>query len=140
MNILSLDIGTKRIGIAKGNSRFKIANPLTTLNRTNLKNDLIFIKNIILENNIELIILGLPMTLSGKEEHSARYVRKFAKDIQKVIDISIEFWDERFSSVSAERVLIKGNVSRQNRKGKVDKVAATIILQNYLDSLEFKNL
>jgi len=137
MNILALDVGTKRIGIAKANSRLKIANPLTTIHRTKLKDDIKEINILINEYNIERLVVGLPKTLSGKEEHSARYVRKFISEILKTVNIDVKFWDERFSSVSAERILIQGNVSRQKRKGKVDKLAATIILQNYLDALSF---
>ena len=76
------------------------------------------------------------MTLSGKEEHSAKYVRKFGDLLASELNIEVLYWDERFSSVSAERVLIQGGVSRQKRKGKVDQIAATIFLQNYLDYLE----
>jgi len=137
MNILALDIGTKRIGVAKASTTLKIANPVTTINRTNLKDDLKLIKSLIDEFSIGKIILGLPKTLSGREEHSARYVRKFGNEIITKLDIEVDYWDERFSSVSAEKILIQGNISRQKRKGKVDLVAATIILQNYLDSLNF---
>ncbi len=137
MNILALDIGTKRIGVAKASTTLKIANPVTTINRTNLKDDLKIIKSLIDEFSIGKVILGLPKTLSGREEHSARYVRKFGNEISSKLNIEIDYWDERFSSISAEKILIQGNVSRQKRKGKVDIIAATIILQNYLDSLNF---
>ncbi len=135
MKILALDIGTKRIGVAKASTLLKIATPITTINRENLEKDIEVIKNLVLEHQINQILLGLPITLSGKEEHSAKYVRKFGELINKVTNLEIIYWDERFSSVSAERVLIQGGVSRQKRKGKIDQIAATIFLQNYLDSL-----
>jgi len=139
MKILALDIGTKRIGVAKANTILAIATPLTTITRDKDKSDLDVIKEVkilVEENSIGEILLGLPMTLSGKEEHSAKYVRKFGDLLKETLGIEVIYWDERFSSVSAERILIQGGVSRQKRKGKVDKVAATIFLQNYLDYLK----
>jgi putative Holliday junction resolvase len=138
MKILALDIGTKRIGVAKANTIISIAMPLTTINRTD-ENDLInAIAELIKANETDKLLLGLPITLSGREEHSAKSVRKLGTIIEEKLNIEVLYWDERLSSVSAERILIEGGVSRQGRKGKVDKIAATIFLQNYLDYLKNK--
>ena len=138
MKILALDIGTKRIGIAKASTVLSIAMPLTLINRSESDSDLDIIKKIkkiIEENTIDEILLGLPVTLSGKEEHFAKYVRKFGNLIETELKINIVYWDERLSSVSAEKILTQGRVSRKKRKENVDKIAATIFLQNYLDFL-----
>ncbi len=135
MNILALDIGTKRIGVARSGF-IKIATPVKIIHRTNLEDDLEEISKLVKTYSIDKILLGLPLTLEGKEEHSANYVKKMGKKIEEYTKIEVIYFDERFSSVSAEQVLIKANVSRQKRKKNVDKLAATIILQNYLDRLE----
>jgi len=136
LRILALDIGTKRIGVAKANTIISVATPLTTIHRTNNENDFDIIKNLIKENQIGKILLGLPLTLTGREEHFAKYVREFGSLLEEKFNIEIVYWDERLSSVSAEKILTIGKVSKRTRKENVDRIAATIFLQNYLDYLK----
>ena len=135
MKILALDIGTKRIGVAKANTIISVATPVTTINRTNEEEDFKKIKNLVIEHGIDKILLGLPLNLNGREEHFAKYVRKFGDKLKQTLDIDIIYWDERLSSVSAERILTMGKVSKKTRKNNVDRIAATIFLQNYIDYL-----
>jgi putative Holliday junction resolvase len=136
MRILALDIGTKRIGVAKANTIISVATPTTTIHRTNIESDLNIIEKLIKENLIDKILLGLPLTLRGKEEYFAKYVREFGTILEERFKIEIIYWDERLSSVSAEKILTMGKVSKRTRKANVDRIAATIFLQNYLDYLK----
>ncbi len=136
MRILALDIGTKRIGVAKANTVISVATPVTTIHRTNTDDDFSKIENLIKENMIDKLLLGLPLTLTGREEHFAKYVREFGTILEEKFKIEVIYWDERLSSVSAEKILTMGKVSRRTRKENVDRIAATIFLQNYLDYLK----
>ena len=116
-----------------------IASPLEVLKRTNsINNDAKYVVNLINQNNVELLVIGLPLKLDGTESESTIMAKEFAEKIAKFSGVKIEFQDERLSTVSAERILLEGNVRREKRKGVVDKIAATIILQNYLDRLAYK--
>jgi putative Holliday junction resolvase len=136
MKILALDIGTKRIGVAKANTLISVAMPVKVINRETEEKDLKEIEDILTEYQIDKILLGLPINLNGKEEHFAKYVRKFGDILKKKFNKEIIYWDERLSSVSAERALNEGRIYGKKRKNKVDKIAATIFLQNYLDYLQ----
>ena len=133
--IMALDVGNVRIGIAVSDLMGIIANPLETYTRKgNLAVDAEYIANLAKQKEISLFISGLPLSLSGGENEQTLKTREFIEELQKHTDIPVKFLDERFTTLSAERVLIQGNVRRENRKKVIDKVAATIILQNYLDS------
>ena len=133
--IMSLDVGDVRIGIAVSDLMGVIANPLETYTRKgNLEVDAKYIVDLAKSKEVSLFISGLPLSLSGGENEQTLKTREFIEELQKHTDIPVKFLDERFTTLSAERVLIQGNVRRENRKKVIDKVAATIILQNYLDS------
>ena len=133
--IMALDVGNVRIGIAVSDLMGIIANPLETYTRKgNLTVDAEYIANLAKQKEVSLFISGLPLSLSGGENEQTLKTREFIEELQKHTDIPVKFLDERFTTLSAERVLIQGNVRRENRKKVIDKVAATIILQNYLDS------
>ncbi|MBQ2913946.1 MAG: Holliday junction resolvase RuvX [Clostridia bacterium] len=133
--IMALDVGNVRIGIAVSDLMGIIANPLETYTRKgNLAVDAEYIANLAKQKEVSLFISGLPLSLSGGENEQTLKTREFIEELQKHTDIPVKFLDERFTTLSAERVLIQGNVRRENRKKVIDKVAATIILQNYLDS------
>lgn len=133
--IMALDVGNVRIGIAVSDLMGIIANPLETYTRKgNLAIDAEYIANLAKQKEVSLFISGLPLSLSGGENEQTLKTREFIEELQKHTDIPVKFLDERFTTLSAERVLIQGNVRRENRKKVIDKVAATIILQNYLDS------
>lgn len=134
MRILGLDIGSVRIGIAQSDELEIIASPLEVYKRTNsINNDAKYISSIVTKNNIGKIVVGLPLKLDGSASTSVDMVNEFVEKIKKFTDIEIVLQDERLSTVTASKILIEGNVRRENRKGVVDKIAATIILQNYLD-------
>ncbi len=133
--IMALDVGNVRIGIAVSDLMGIIANPLETYTRKgNLAVDAEYIANLAKQKEVSLFISGLPLSLAGGENEQTLKTREFIEELQKHTDIPVKFLDERFTTLSAERVLIQGNVRRENRKKVIDKVAATIILQNYLDS------
>lgn len=133
--VMALDVGNVRIGIAVSDLMGIIANPLETYTRKgNLTVDAQYIANLAKQREVSLFVSGLPLSLSGGENEQTLKTREFIEELKKHTDIPVKFLDERFTTLSAERVLIQGNVRRENRKKVIDKVAATIILQNYLDS------
>ena len=131
---MALDVGDVRSGIAVSDLMGIIANPLETYTRRgDLAADAEYIVRLAKEKEVSKIISGLPLGLKGQENEQTAKTREFIDKLQEICDIPIEYLDERFTTLSAERVLIEGNVRRENRKKVIDKVAATIILQNYLD-------
>ena len=134
MRILGLDIGLVRIGIAKSDEMEIIASPLEVYKRTNsINNDAKYISSIISKNNIGKVVVGLPLKMDGSASTSVDMVNEFIEKMKKFTDVEFILQDERFSTVSASNILIESNVRREKRKDVVDKVAASIILQNYLD-------
>ncbi|MBQ2710524.1 MAG: Holliday junction resolvase RuvX [Clostridia bacterium] len=132
--IMSLDVGDVRIGIAVSDLMGVIANPLETYTRKgNLEVDAKYIVDLAKSKEVSLFISGLPLGLNGQENEQTTKTRLFIDELTRQCDIPVKYMDERFTTLSAERVLIQGNVRRENRKKVIDKVAATIILQNYLD-------
>lgn len=131
---MSLDVGDVRIGIAVSDLMGVIANPLETYTRKgNLEIDAKYIVDLAKSKEVSLFISGLPLGLNGQENEQTTKTRLFIDELTRQCDIPVKYMDERFTTLSAERVLIQGNVRRENRKKVIDKVAATIILQNYLD-------
>lgn len=132
---MALDVGDVRIGIAVSDPMGIIANPLETYTRRgDINRDAQYIVELAKTKEVSLFISGLPLGLNGQENDQTRKTREFIEAIKNFTDIEVKYLDERFTTLSAERVLIQGNVRRENRKKVIDKVAATIILQNYLDS------
>ncbi|MGM0378365.1 MAG: Holliday junction resolvase RuvX [Bacillota bacterium] len=143
MKILGLDVGDKKIGVAISDSLLLIAQGLKTISRDSDKKAIDEIVDIIKDKKVKKIVVGLPKhmnnTLGEQADKTKKFMDKLAKKIKYTdrldYNVDIFYFDERLTSRSAERLLIKGNVSRENRKKVIDKVAASIILQNYLDSL-----
>lgn len=132
---MGLDVGDKTIGVAISDPFFITAQGYNTIFRVNQKKDLNEIIDIIEEQNIIKIIIGLPKNMNNTIGPQGEKVLKFAEKLSSKTKIDIIFQDERLTTVSAERVLIEGNVSRKKRKKLIDKVAATYILQSYLDTV-----
>ena len=132
MPILALDIGTKRIGVAASDPSNKIAFGLPTIVNDARKNVLEQLGRIIRQRNIEEIVLGLPLHLSGDENKNVQDVKKWKKIIETELNIRVETWDERLSTCFAEKSLLEGDLSRKKRKKLIDQVSAQIILQDYL--------
>lgn len=135
MRIMGLDVGDKRIGIALSDLMGWTAQGLETLERINTKKDLQRLEEIVKENQVHKIVVGLPKNMNGTLGPQSEKVQKFAEGLKKRTNLEIIYWDERLSTVAAERSLIQADVSRKKRKTVIDKVAATYILQNYLDSI-----
>ncbi|HVU26797.1 MAG TPA: Holliday junction resolvase RuvX [Verrucomicrobiae bacterium] len=133
MRILALDHGTRRIGVAVSDETKTIAQPLEYIPAEPFADFLARLKKILAEKEIDLILLGLPRNMDGSYGPAAQKVQAFADELKKEISVPIKFWDERLTSSMANRILIQGNVRRDKRKEKVDKMAAAILLQSYLD-------
>ncbi len=133
--ILGLDVGDKTIGVAVSDLLQITAQGVTTIRREGKKKDFLELKELIDEYNIKRIVVGLPKNMDGTIGPQGEKVINFAKKIENKFKIEIIYIDERLTTVSAERILIEGDVSREKRKKVIDKVAATYILQFYLDSV-----
>jgi putative Holliday junction resolvase len=134
MRILALDHGTKRIGVAVSDELQMIASPLEFIPAEPFDDFLLRFKQILAEKEVELILVGLPRNMDGSYGPAADKVREFIARLREAVSVPIRTWDERLTSVMANRALIEGRVRRQERKQKVDKMAAAILLQSYLDS------
>ena len=131
--IMGLDIGDKTIGVAVSDLMGLTAQGVTTIKRVGKKKDIEAIKQIIAEKQVNKIVSGLPKNMNGTVGPQGEKVQKFCELLKEETNLPIEFWDERLSTVAAERSLIEGNVRRENRKKVLDMLAAVIILQGYLD-------
>ena len=131
---MGLDVGERRIGVAIADELGIIASPLTTVSRGS--GDLAEVRNLAVERGVDLLVVGLPTGLSGREGPQAAVVRAFAGDLEDAVGPSIEvaFWDERLTTAVAERVLRERGNRRGRGKGEVDAVAAAVILQGYLEA------
>lgn len=128
--ILGVDCGTKRVGVAISDSSGMIARPLDVLPRSEF---LERIQELIADNEIERVVVGLPTPLSGRDSPSTQDARSLGEEIS-ALGVEVVLTDERFTSRIAESTLLEAGVRRRSRREKIDKVAATIILQSYLDS------
>ncbi len=137
MKILGLDIGKVRVGVALSDETLLIAEGLTTIKRTPASNFLSSLQEIISEHNVEKIVVGLPVNMNGSFGPQAQGVLSLASELEKHFALPVITWDERLTTVAAEKVLIQADVTRRKRKKVVDKLAAVLILQGYLDSLSF---
>ena len=133
MKILALDIGTVRIGIAASDIMEIIASAYEVYRRKNLKLDTEYIAKLSKDLSVGEIVIGLPLKMDGSEGQSVEMAREFGEELAKLIDIPTHYQDERLSTVSAEKILIESGMRREKRKDKIDSIAATIILQTYLD-------
>ena len=135
MRILALDPGTKRIGFALSDELKVIAQPLEFIAAEPFADVVARLRELVRDKQVELILVGLPRNMDGSYGPAALRVRDFVAALKGALALPIRTWDERLTSAQANRVLIQGNVRRDKRKEKVDKMAAAILLQSYLDSL-----
>ncbi len=134
MRKMSLDLGDRRIGIALSDLMGIIASGYETYTRCgNAQKDLDYIVSLIKEKQVDTVVLGLPVNMDGTEGERALLSREFGEKLKALVDVKVDFLDERLTTVSAERLLISADVRREKRKTVIDKIAATIILQDYLD-------
>lgn|SRR5690348_733615 len=135
MRVLALDHGTKRIGIAVSDELKIIAQPLEFVAAEPFAAFLARLKALLVEKEVELILVGMPRNMDGSYGPAALKVEEFVAALRAALTIPIKTWDERLTSAQANRFLIQANVRRDKRKEKVDKTAAALLLQSYLDSL-----
>jgi putative Holliday junction resolvase len=135
MRILALDHGTKRIGVAVSDELKMLAHPLEFIPAEPFADFLARLKQLLREKEVELVLVGMPRNMDGSYGPAALKVQDFVAALGLAITVPIKTWDERLTSVQANRFLIEGNVRREKRKEKVDKMAAAILLQSYLDGL-----
>ena len=129
--IVGLDIGDVRIGIAVSDPNRKIASPVEVITRVGWGPDTRKIKAVCDRYNTSLIVSGLPLNMDGSEGFQSKKIRELCDQLEKA-GLTVFFQDERLTTVSAEEALLEGNVSRKNRKEKVDKIAAALILEQWL--------
>lgn len=134
---MALDVGSRTIGIACSDALLMTAQGIETICRTSLENDFNRLRELISEYEVHELVVGMPKNMNGTKGERAEKTEEFVEKMKAVIDLPVTFWDERLSTVMAERQLIAADVSRKKRKGVIDKMAAVVILQGYLDRLQF---
>ena len=137
MRIMALDVGSRTIGIACSDALLMTAQGIETIRRTSLENDFNRLRELISEYEVHELVVGMPKNMNGTKGDRAEKTEEFVEKMKAVIDLPVTFWDERLSTVMAERQLIAADLSRKKRKGVIDKMAAVVILQGYLDRLQF---
>jgi putative Holliday junction resolvase len=129
---MALDVGDKKIGVALSDPLKITSQGLETYIRKETEEDYKYFAELIKKNDVETLVAGLPKNMNGTEGPQAEKVKEFINKLQKYTDVKIDYADERLTTMEAEKMLISGDVSRKNRKKVIDKVAANLILQNYL--------
>ncbi|NMB44958.1 MAG: Holliday junction resolvase RuvX [Firmicutes bacterium] len=136
MRIMGLDIGTKTIGVAVSDLLGLTAQGITVIRRRTWDEDIRALEEVVKDYQVEELLIGLPRRTTGAFGPEAERIRAEGDKIGKALGLPVTYWDEWFSTVSAEQVLLAADVSRKRRREVVDRIAAAIILQNYLDSRE----
>ena len=134
--LIGLDLGTKTIGIAVSDILLTVASARKTLKRKKFTIDAEILLNLAKTENAFAFVLGLPLNMDGSEGPRVQATRAFARNLSNLTNLPIAFWDERLSTVAAERIMIEADVSRKKRAEKIDAVAASFILQGALDRLQ----
>ena len=135
MRIMALDVGEKTIGVAVSDALFLTAQGVEVIRRTSPQRDWERLKALCEEYEVDTFVLGLPKNMNGTLGPRSEWVKDFAQQLQENIpQVAVCFWDERLSTVAAERTLLEADVSRSKRRQVIDKMAAVFILQGYLDS------
>lgn len=132
---MGLDLGTKTIGVAVSDGLRQVATPLTTVKRKKFGADAAALLAVVEDRGIAGIVLGLPRNMDGTEGARCQSTRAFARNLSALTDLPIGFWDERLSTVAAERALLEADTTRKRRAEVIDHVAAGVILQGMLDRL-----
>jgi putative Holliday junction resolvase len=135
--LLGLDVGEKTIGVAVCDGMQMIASPVCTVQRRKFADDMAELSKIIQQYHAVGVVIGLPVNMDGSHGKRVQSVRSFASNLQKNLSIEVHFWDERMSSQVAEKMMLSMDISRQRRAERIDKLAATYILQGFLDAKQF---
>jgi len=134
MRILGLDVGERRIGVAVADERVRVALPVAVVERRELPTDLDAIARLVQEQGAEAVVIGLPISLNGSLGPQAQAVKAFGQEVSDRLSLPIEYWDERLSSVEAQRRLASAGHRGRKAKARRDAAAAAIVLQSYLDA------
>ncbi len=134
--ILALDLGKRRIGIAVSDELGITAQGLPTLQRVRIRDDLDALAAIIENYGVRLVLMGDPIHMSGHQSRQSEYTREFSERLTQRTGIAVKFWDERWTSMQAERVLKESGISIEKRARAVDRMSAVLLLESYLDSAE----
>jgi len=134
ISALGLDVGRKRVGVAGCDRTGLIATGITTVERTTFERDVEQIRQIISDRQVQVLVIGLPYSMDGSLGFQARQVQKFATRLAKALNLPVEYVDERLTSFQAEQLLIAENRSPSRNKGLIDRKAASLILQQWLDT------
>jgi putative Holliday junction resolvase len=134
--LLGIDVGNKTLGLAISDSALAVASPLLTLKRAKFAADAEKLRGIAKERDVGGLVVGLPVAMDGSEGPRCQSVRQFAANLLAVFDLPLAFWDERFSTIGAERPLREAEMSHRRRAAVIDKMAAAYILQGALDRLK----
>lgn len=132
--ILALDPGSKRIGVALSDELGWFAQPLETYQRRSLEADVKYVRDLVDRHEVGQVVMGLPVLMNGQPGTQAEAARCLIERLTRDLTVPVVAWDERFTTKAAERMLIDADVSREKRKQAVDRVAAALLLQSYLDS------
>ncbi len=139
LRIMGLDVGDATIGIAVSDELGLIAQAISTIRRKTTKEDLQSLENIIDEKNIVKVVIGFPKNMNNTIGERGNKTLEFAEILKEAFpNLEIILWDERLTTVAAEKALLEANISRRSRKKVIDKIAAVLILQNYLDAQKNK--
>ena len=130
---LALDLGEKRIGVAVSDPLNIIAQSVGTIQRKDIKSDLKKIADLVKEYKADKLVIGLPLNMNGSKGKSANLAIDFVEAVKKEIQVDVEMIDERLTSAQGERIFLEADMSREKRKKNIDKIAAQLILQSYLD-------
>ena len=135
--LMGLDLGTKTIGLAVSDRMRRVASPLHTVKRVKFGVDAEALLKVAAEREVAGLVLGLPLNMDGSEGPRVQSTRAFARNLSRLTELPIAFWDERLSTVAAERALLEADTSRRRRAEVIDHVAAGVILQGLLDRLAY---
>jgi putative Holliday junction resolvase len=138
--IMALDFGKRRIGLAVSDELGITAQGLDTLHRSRIREDLDALEKLARQYGVSHFVIGLPLHMSGHESRQAEYTRDFAEKLTRRTGLAVEFWDERWTSVQAERVLKESGISIEKRGLAVDRLSAVLLLDSYLDARRHGNL
>ena len=133
--LLGLDLGTKTIGLALSDTSLRVATPHETIQRKKFTHDVNLLMEEIEKHDVSALVIGLPLNLDGSEGPRTQATRAFVRNMRQHTDIPVAYWDERLSTVAAERTLLEADASRKRRAEVIDKMAAAFILQGALDRL-----
>jgi putative Holliday junction resolvase len=133
ISALGLDIGIKRVGIAGCDGTGLIATGITTLVRSSFERDVAYLRELVRERRVQILVAGLPYSLNGELGAQARQVQKYANRIARALELPLEYVDERLTSVEAEELMKTQGISPSHNKGAIDRKAAALILQQWLD-------